>query len=357
MQTIEIALACDERYFPGLLGTVASILSSSDINYKYNFHILDGGMQESSLHLLQKTVSRFKTATEIYIIKIDLTRLTSLPSFFFDSYMTYARLLLPELVKVDRLIYIDSDLIVTKDISELWNTDIKGNCCAVCVDIMIQQIKNDCPKYKELQFDGDRPYFNAGLMLIDMNEFIVTRIAEKTFTYLKQNKEHCRFWDQSALNVTLYNLTYWLDNSWDFQAGTSQLKIEAEFNNLKSLNVNIHFIAKEKPWLIFLFDLNSSLYYLLFQELHLSFLYDSVLLKGKQKYLVKKKFARVLLEYYKAKRTREHKRNKNISAELNDLVRYHQKLVDNNQFLKKNKRQVETLRNEWKKRVRNSLLE
>jgi len=156
------------------------------------------------------------------------------------------------------------------------------------------------------------------------------------------------------LNVTLYNLTFWLDESWNFQTGTSSLQAKDNFNLLNDLDINIHFVTKNKPWLTYSIDFNSSLYYLLFQSLELSHLYDKAILSSKSGNTRKMRFASYLLFYHQIKTSISKRKNKPVSS--TSVIAYYTWVINHKIYLKKNRAQIQSLWNKWEERVNNSLM-
>lgn len=296
MDKVEIALACDEDYFPGLLGTITSLLASASTNYVYSFHILDGGIEKKSIATLKGILRKFRHTIEINFIAIGTTDFNSFPSRLYRGKMVYARLLLPSLLNIEKVIYIDTDILVLKDISILWQHKLNKHA-AVCVD-MISTIKNDCPLYKELGLNGDAPYFNSGLMVINLNKFKKDNIATETFDYLNRYHDCCKQQDQSALNVTLYNKVDWVDSSWN------TLEPECMFHPVKDLqllarfDINFHFATVHKPWVSYSLRPEYQMFYALLETIGYS-LNQQVFLRKKQWYSKRMKLINILLLYYR----------------------------------------------------------
>ena len=116
---IHIVLASDERYFPGLLGTLGSIVVNTKCKSPLCFYIIDGGISNKSWQKLSNLIVRFQNV-KLARLQPDLKLFADLPDFFFESKLTYARLLLEDLIPVlDKVIYIDTDILFLKDIEEL----------------------------------------------------------------------------------------------------------------------------------------------------------------------------------------------------------------------------------------------
>ena len=128
---------------------------------------------------------------------------------------TFFRIMLPELLpEVSRIIYLDADLLVNRDIKELWDTDIQDYCLAAAPDYGTVEAggrpwpvqKNEVPVAR---------YFNTGVLYMNLDQIRAKgNMAEEVFAYLKDNKE-AFLPDQDALNVIYRDRTLLVDTSWN----------------------------------------------------------------------------------------------------------------------------------------------
>src|SRR5690606_6741170 len=128
----------------------------------------------------------------------------------------YARLFIPHFVpqEVEKVVYLDVDMIVLKDVFDLWNIDISGYTIAAVhdtFDTAYYGIKN----YEELGIPKDSKYFNSGLLMIDTVKWRRDRITEKLMRCLIKYKEYAKYPDQYGLNVIFANAWYELDSRWN----------------------------------------------------------------------------------------------------------------------------------------------
>ena len=100
MEPVVLALASNERYFPGLYCAVASALSHLDAAREVDLKVLDGGISRTSKNTLSRLIDRFGEAVRLEFVTVD-------PSVFGkatlgpgQSHMAYCRILLPQLLDV-----------------------------------------------------------------------------------------------------------------------------------------------------------------------------------------------------------------------------------------------------------------
>ncbi|HYW34938.1 MAG TPA: glycosyltransferase [Balneolaceae bacterium] len=298
-EEIHIALACDERYFPGLLATITSILVSSDSGHAYRFHVLDGGIKSESLKFLKDTLSKFKHDTELNVIGVDTSQFDDFPEFFFDSPMNYARLLLPKLLKnLDKAIYTDVDILHFKDIKNLWSENLPNYSMTVGMEVSIKSLGGEFFDYAALDLSKDAPYFNNGLMMMDLNKWRSENISEKVMNFISNHPDQCEFHEQSAMNIILSGDFKLLDKSWNVQSHREAFDQIEDFNQLKNFEINFHFVTSSKPWLKYNDSPQNRLFYTLLDELGYT-LTNPDFISSKQKYKTKMKVAKYLPSFYR----------------------------------------------------------
>lgn len=163
----------------------------------------------------------------------------------FKSYLTeaslYRILAINDLAGiVDKVLYLDADIICSSNLSELYNTDISNSYVAVVPDIpkFTENFKNSNPSWEHSY------YFNSGVMLINLFLWHQDNISGKLVNFMI-NSETLEFPDQDALNLVLpedriiylpkkFNATVIVDPKTG-QLPPCQLAL-------------IHFANKKKPW-------------------------------------------------------------------------------------------------------------
>lgn len=106
---------------------------------------------------------------------------------------TYFRLLLEHINKLKgKIIYLDTDVMANKDIKSLYDLDISNYELGACHDIIFQK---ENPKY-----------FNAGVLLLNLNMIRKTHFLDKAFKWAMQNDS--KYYDQDALNSSWTKLMF-----------------------------------------------------------------------------------------------------------------------------------------------------
>jgi lipopolysaccharide biosynthesis glycosyltransferase len=237
---IHLALSSNENYAYGMLVTVASALSSLHREANITVHLLDGGIAEKTFQKLDIICRTQHPSCCLDIIKIDDQCFGKFKKGPGNSLMAYARLLIGTLLAdLDKVIYIDVDFLVLKDLQELWKIDMQGRIAWACRDINIPCLDGENP----LPINDDEkrlPYFNSGLLLLDLNKWRYNDIEKKSFEIALINKT--RFADQALLNYLFRGDVEFLEQDWNWQSPNVLL-------DGKMRIANYHFIWVKKPWM------------------------------------------------------------------------------------------------------------
>ena len=143
-----------------------------------------------------------KKNKESFVKLIDATDVfvKNLPKKNMGSYFTPCSMLrlyadrVPELAKLDRILYLDYDVVCRGDISEFYDINMTGVEAAGVLDIYG---KNFYHYHGIFNFD----YMNSGVMLFDMSECIKTKIFEKAVKLCAER--WMMLADQAALNKSI----------------------------------------------------------------------------------------------------------------------------------------------------------
>jgi len=241
---LSIALAADTNFFPGLHLAMASILRHTSAD-KIHFHVLDGGLSHGDRAKIEELVVAEKGKAALEFHTVD----TSLFKGFHQMYgntLTYARLLLPNILPgLDEVIYCDSDAYYGADLSELGAIPLDGKSAAVVRDPLVKTLGNDCTWLPRSSREHDAPYFNAGVMKINLCYWRERGISGKAMEMAGIDPHKYQYWDQSILNLVLLNTTQWVPAKFNYivfpEGSIDSGSEECEGKNL-------HYISTAKPW-------------------------------------------------------------------------------------------------------------
>ena len=114
----------------------------------------------------------------------------------FDS---YCRLFLDDLLPdtVERVIYLDGDVLCMGSLSELWNLDMQDKCVAGVIDCIGEAY------YKLLDMSAEARYCNSGVILFDLKKWKERKCGERVKEYVHKNNGYVFFMEQTAFNVVM----------------------------------------------------------------------------------------------------------------------------------------------------------
>ena len=213
---IPIFFAIDDGYTPFLAVALQSLIDNANKEYKYLIKVLHTNVQKEHMEQIKKfeseNVSIEFVDLSYYIEKVK----DKLYTRDYYTNTTYFRLFLPELYpQYDKVLYLDSDIIVVGDISELYNTDMGTNLVAAAPDDIIQYNKV-FQDYAELVVGvaSYKNYFNAGVLLMNLDELRKFNFQEK-FLYLLGTVKFSVAQDQDYLNRLCKGRVTLVDHAWD----------------------------------------------------------------------------------------------------------------------------------------------
>ena len=240
-QIIPIFYACDDNFVKYTIVSLYSMIKNASKKYKYHVYILHTTISEEMKRKVTElenesfTIS-FEDVTE-YLKSIS----DKLPIRDYYSKTTYYRLFIGEMFpQFDKAIYIDSDTVVQGDISELFNTNIGEAYVGACHEQAMVQV-DEYGNYAERVVGVSRyNFFNAGLLLINCEQFRIHFVLDKFIEYL-YIYNFVVTQDEDYLNLICKDHVYWLDQRWNTEVfGEIPYPI-----NQASI---IHYIMTSKPW-------------------------------------------------------------------------------------------------------------
>jgi lipopolysaccharide biosynthesis glycosyltransferase len=218
---ISVVLACDDHY----VVLLAALLKSIEMNHIddaiVDIYIVDDHISKRSKKKLQRSLSSEKI--NLIWLKMDeiIPEGIALP-LVNNSYPvnTYIRLLIPYFIpkEIKKVIFLDVDMIMLDDISNLWNIDTGEYVIGAASDTIgpiTKTIGNGIENHLELGLDPEQRYFNAGLQLINIDKWVEQEITKKTFDAINNNKKYAALGDQYGLNIALIGNWHEIDSLWN----------------------------------------------------------------------------------------------------------------------------------------------
>ena len=247
MQTktdINIAIAFDENYANLALVLLTSIFSNNK-EKSFNIHVIANNVSNHKKTEIESFVHHHHSRVHYYDdSQIDFKRLP----IHKDSHLsvtTYCRLFFASVIPthVKKLIYLDVDIVVIGALQELYDIDMGERAVGAVLDYGTKT-------YPLLGIHEKYKYFNAGVLLINVEEWKKQQVTERVLEFIYQNPEKLRLGDQDAMNAVLLDCWYQLPSKYN----VTTLDIPKQLSRLKYQSfitdkVIIHYtMGKHKPW-------------------------------------------------------------------------------------------------------------
>lgn len=213
---INIVLSSDNNYVQHLCVTIASILKNSDNNDDYNIYILTANMDNKNKNIIKK-MKKIRSFN-LNFIDVDFNKFKLCPLQEICSHITketYFRYLIPEILKdKEKVLYLDADIVVNKDIKDLYQMAFENNYAIVVEDTGFKNTQECCENL------NIKKYFNAGVLLLNIPMCIKNNISQKLFleteNLYKQKK--MKYQDQCVLNFVFKNKLKFIDIKYNIQS-------------------------------------------------------------------------------------------------------------------------------------------
>ena len=238
-----ILLCGDKNYIKYCGVTLTSILLSNP-DKNFTFHLFCDDISEKDLEKIKETAEKFNTIINIYYLNVDLLEKFSTDMQGNDhiSIAAYFRFIaFGELSKcIDKVLYLDSDILVKGSIVDFWNTEMCSKCAVVIEDAAGKE------NAKRLKTDK---YFNSGVMFVDLKIWDDKDYTKKCIEVAA--KKVYRFLDQDILNLVLDENIILIDKKYNYNYSLSRLMDKSKKPSAEKLSDDIvicHFIGASKPW-------------------------------------------------------------------------------------------------------------
>lgn len=254
MESIKVISASDSNYARHLGAMMVSLLENTSSKENIEFLIIDGDISVEDKERLYECSEKY--GCKITFLKLNPDRYKNLTVKSYVSQVTYFRIFLPEILdsSIKKGIYLDCDLIVKGDIAKLWEIDVSQYFLAAVEDIGMENTGDFGAVVKRhIGMPRRIKYFNAGVLIINIDKWRTANISDKLRDYLLVNKEKITFADQDGLNAVFMEQWLSLPMEWNLQSCIFELlnKNRITRKDMMDAVLNpmiIHYTEKSKPW-------------------------------------------------------------------------------------------------------------
>ena len=257
-KTMNILCATDEKYAP-----YCGVMLTSFLENHKGFHTEVYIVVKSRL----KAEKKLKKLENWYDVKVNIMEFPftdTVSSYPIDvtrwSIETYFRIFAAEILpeKLDRILYLDCDIIVDGDVSELFAMNLDGISALVADDMPWNMTTSH---FKRLGYTEEYRYFNAGMMMINLEYWREHYISTQCVNIIKTHLSKLDYCDQDVLNIVLKDSKKNISIIYNFQESV----VLKEFYELYDDGLKkeicsrkpkiIHYATCIKPWLLYAYGM------------------------------------------------------------------------------------------------------
>lgn len=251
---IHVACCIDNNYVKYCTVMLTSLLENnkdSDIMV----HIIAESLNDDARSVLESAVEeKYGQRLQFHFPAKELLADCKVDDEGYISIATYYRIFLGSILgdDVTKVIYLDCDLVVNGAIKDFWATDI-SDVSVGCVEDMWSGRPES---YARLHFSSEYLYFNAGVLLLNLEKMRADGFEKRAIDYLRLHVSELVLYDQDLLNALLHDDKKFIAHRWNVQDGflrrrrvermpaDSLVKLEHELQH----PVIIHYTGSKKPW-------------------------------------------------------------------------------------------------------------
>ena len=240
-QKIPICFATDDNYVPFLTVALASLLDNASKENFYKIYVLTSHLSDENINSIKKHEVE-NCSIEFVQLSKELDKVQDM--FHLRDYYskeTYYRIFIPNLFpQYDKVLYLDCDITVLGDVSELYNTQIHGYYVAAAQEEVMQTFEVFGNYVEQADGINRKEYFNAGILLINCRRWRNKLIAER-FVDLLNRYTFRVVQDEDYLNVLCKGNVKKLNLGWNKTSYKND-----DFDD-KDLRI-IHWKINWRPW-------------------------------------------------------------------------------------------------------------
>jgi len=245
---------------------LVSLLINNSDNGDVTIYVLTEGLRPENRAIISDEVTaRGGTVRFLLVDKGVIDRFPMPPGaeLAHISRATYYRLLIPDLLAadIDKVLYLDCDIIINHSIADLWNTDLTGYAIAAVPQVAFGS------EALRLGYPVEYGYFNAGVTLLNIAYFRQHNVCQQLMDYIATHYDSIKFHDQDTFNAVLYGQCLHLLPRWNMTSSiydepgylsfcdriggevvNAYIAEKADAIGHKDDPIVLHYVSHPKPW-------------------------------------------------------------------------------------------------------------
>lgn len=244
---VNIVFAIDNNYVQHVCVAMVSLLENNrDLSFR--IYVISSGLSRKSVGNIMSISDRYDCEVKNITVSDALfVELATAHPFYPKG--TYYRLLIPELIDEEKLLYLDSDIVVNGSIRELYEEELGDYYVCAIEDPGFD-------RHRQLKMNPQSVYFNSGMMLINLAKWKRDGIQKRVIDFIENNQDVILFPDQCGLNAVIDGHWKKVPLKWNQQSSIFSRDFDkkfdcfspAELREAREHPVVIHYTSGSKPW-------------------------------------------------------------------------------------------------------------
>ncbi len=250
MEPIQLLVTLDRNYLPQLRVLLTSVRLNNP-GERFGLFLLHKGLPREDLSQLERWCRQ--SDWTFSPIEVGDTLFQNAPVSGQYPREMYYRLLAPHLLPetVQRVLYLDPDILVLNPLRPLWETDLSGCLFAAAAHTGKTQLANDVNR---IRLGTDHDYYNSGVLLMDLVRGRMEILPQTLFDYVRDHGRELLLPDQDLLNALYGDRVLPVEDVlWNYDARNFSnylLRSSGAWNVpwVMEHTAILHFCGKAKPW-------------------------------------------------------------------------------------------------------------
>ncbi|SFH06549.1 glycosyltransferase family 8 protein [Pontibacter chinhatensis] len=239
---MNIAFCINRLGLVGLGGALSSLIRNCSEQSKLRIWFLCAGMISGDKERISRLLDDEKFSGSYQYIDFDPKHYFGIFASLHGDWTTYGRLLLADIIDEERVLYLDSDLLVEVDVLELENFDFEGQILAAVGGGKFKYTLGNKFYIDRVGMCPETEYFNAGVLLLNLKLWRQNQVKNECLAIAKKYQGALPSHDQSLLNILCAG---------EFAKLLPAFNCQWEANTPKPQVADrmvLHFIGSPKPW-------------------------------------------------------------------------------------------------------------
>ena len=255
---MDIVICINKQYLMPA-GVMLCSLFENNKEERITVHAMLGEGGDQCVKPLQDMTERYHQIILFYDMKDVRTDDFPVGLYFQEPFITkeaYFRLFVMDVLPqtLEKVLYLDVDMVICSSIRELWNTDISDVAVGAVPDCFHQDIHET----NRIGYEVGLGIFNSGVLLINLSYWRDHDVMKKFVAYAREAKDHLKYHDQDVLNYVFRHCKKELPIRFNLQTihmyydrfRYLHFRLIEEVKEAFCHPVIIHYTGPEKPWYI-----------------------------------------------------------------------------------------------------------